>query len=276
MKILIKLFFLAFIIPTFGQENNEIKNIKNTEEEKFVYGYIKTRGAGVYSQPTFDSEPLKVLEEGDSIKIFNYYKGEPFTKVLFWVTKVGKYNGYIHNYSVQGNLKTFKEELDARRKIKAEQKRIEAEQKKIKELEIARKSCEYEINEKDPFDNTFKKFTSFYKVSGYSLRMQLRRYDSEIYLVVKSIQELGCSSPYNTDRSYVKIQLLNNKILTFYHRGDLDCKRFRVFARITNNEINLLKKIPIKSVRLSGTEFYHDIEEIEYEDFFIDKLKCIE
>lgn len=273
MKYFIKLFFLLILFQGFSQgkfvRNDSVDN--NTENP--IYGYIKNNDVNMYSIPDFDGKVLKTVNKGDSIKIFNYFKGEPFTKILFWMTKVGKQDAYINDFNVKNEkLKSFKEKVDSLRNVQF----LIAEKEKLKQREIENKTCDYEKNEKDPFDNIFKKYTNFYEVAGYSLRLQLRKNNSESYLVAKSYLDLGCSSPYENDRSYMEIKLLNDKILTFYHRGDIDCSGFRIFARITNNEIHSLKQSPIKSVRLSGTDYYNDIENVDFKNFFIDKLKCIE
>jgi len=268
MKYFIKLFFLLIIFQGFSQG----EFVENAGVD-LIYGYIKGRDVSIYSIPEFGSKVLKTVNKGDSIKIFNYYQGEPYTKILFWMTKVGKQDAYINDFNVKNEkLNSFKEKVDSLRNIQV----LIAEKEKLKQQEIENKTCDYEKNEKDPFDNIFKKYTIFYEVAGYSLKLQLRKYNSEFYLVAKSYLDLGCSSPYANDRSYMKIKLLNDKILTFYHRGDIDCGGFRIFARITNNEINILKQSPIKSVRLWGTDSYYDIEKVDFKSFFIDKLKCIE
>jgi hypothetical protein len=37
-----------------------------------------------------------------------------------------------------------------------------------------------------------------------------------------------------------------------------------------------LKKTPIESITLRGTKYSRDITNVEYKEFFMDKLKCIE
>ncbi len=277
MNNFIKLFFLLILFEGFSQGKFVRNDSVDNNTENLIYGYIKGKDVSMYAIPEFGSKVLKKVNKGDSIKIYNYYQGEPYTKILFWMTKVGKEDAYINDFNVENEkLNSFKEKIDSLRNVQFLIAEKEKEKEKLEQQEIENKTCDYEKNEKDPFDNIFKKYTIFYEVAGYSLRFQLRKYNSEFYLVAKSYLDLGCSSPYANDRSYMKIKLLNDKVLTFYHRGDIDCSGFRIFARITNNEIHSLKQSPIKSVRLSGTDYYNDIENVDFKNFFIDKLKCIE
>ena len=56
----------------------------------------------------------------------------------------------------------------------------------------------------------------------------------------------------------------------------MDCGDFRFKGVISNSQRALLQNSPIKSVFLKGTKASSEITNIEYKEFFIDKLKCIE
>jgi hypothetical protein len=89
--------------------------------------------------------------------------------------------------------------------------------------------------------------------------------------VVFSSIDLGCTDPGS---SFVKVMLENEDVLTFYHSRKLDCGDFELWGKISNVEINRLKKSPIKAIRMYGTEYHHTITDFEWSTFFIDQLKC--
>lgn len=149
-------------------------------------------------------------------------------------------------------------------------------------LNIQKEKCHYDKNGADEFTNVVKVFTDYYILTGEEyyfsaeLSISLRKINNAKYIVFYSDNNLGCTSSYDTKPSYVKVRLQNGSIVTFYHRGDIDCSDFRLFGRITQNDIIKLKKSPIKSFRLSGTDYYHDVKSVFWDTFFIDKLGCIE
>ena len=96
------------------------------------------------------------------------------------------------------------------------------------------------------------------------------------YLYFTTNLDIGCTNPYKSDRSTAKIKLENGDILNFYHSGVLDCGEYYLTGKLSNSEIIKLKKSKISTIRLIGTEGYQDFTEIEYNDVFFDKLKCIE
>lgn len=89
------------------------------------------------------------------------------------------------------------------------------------------------------------------------------------------IHDLGCTSPLNHNKSSAKIKLENGEIVTFYHSGQLDCRKFGLDGIISPTDYTKLMESPIKTIRLQGTERYHDYDFIVYKDILIDKLKCI-
>ena len=105
--------------------------------------------------------------------------------------------------------------------------------------------------------------------------VELRKIDNSRYIRFHSNENLGCASPYESKKSYVKVKLENNDILTFYHIGDINCGDFSLFATFSQSDLSRLKKSPIKTVRISGTDYYHDIDSLEWDKFFMDKLECI-
>lgn len=56
----------------------------------------------------------------------------------------------------------------------------------------------------------------------------------------------------------------------------MECGEFLFKGNLSKSKMEILKKSPIKSIRLKATRGAMDITIIEYKAFFIDKLKCIE
>jgi hypothetical protein len=73
----------------------------------------------------------------------------------------------------------------------------------------------------------------------------------------------------------VKVTLENNDVITFHHSWDLDCGDFSLKGSLSNANMEKLQKSPIKSIVLHGTKANKEIENLEYKEFFMDKLKCI-
>lgn len=178
----------------------------------------------------------------------------------------------IRKLDEEKRLKKIKEDSILEIKIKNIQRRKELEaQEKIE----SKKICHYIINEIDEFDNVLVVKTYEYSLTN-NLYIELYKKGKNKYIFFRLLNDIGCASPYNSDKSFVKVKLENNDILTFYHSWDIDCNSFNLKADLSQSDILRLKKSPIKSVRLQGTDYYHDVSEIEYKEFFIDKLKCIE
>jgi len=192
-------------------------------------------------------------------------------------------------------LEEEKKKNEAQRK--AEEERLNArlvklEEDKIKileELELEKKKiwtdlktkCHFTTNEIDEFTGKTKIITKPYSIVSISdgideLNIQLRRVGNQKLIFFYSYKDLGCVSSYNNNKSYVNVKLEDNLIIKFPHIGDIDCGHFVLKAQLNQSDISKLKKSPIKIVRLEGTDYYHDVKEIEWKDFFIDKLNCIQ
>jgi hypothetical protein len=175
--------------------------------------------------------------------------------------------------------KEEKEQLAKEEKEK--QERLAKEEKETKEKWIQIKSdCKYSKNEVDEFSGIKKIYTEMYNLNhpSYSIgeiNIELQKNGSSKYIWFHTNNDLGCSSSYDNNKSYVKVKLENGVIVTFYHIGKTDCSDFSLFAKLTSTDILKLKKSPIKSIRLSGTDYYHDVKSVEWKTFFIDKIDCI-
>ena len=184
------------------------------------------------------------------------------------------------NNTVAVEIKRLKEKRknDSLRQIKIEAElKKEVEENKIKDQEVTRAyrtACYYTLNEIDEFDNVLKIKTRKMGI-GSGVYISLIRIGSLKYVFFSTSENLGCASPYSNNRSYVKVKLINSKIITFYHTADVDCSGFKLYGKLLNSEIESLNKSPIKSIRLNGTDYYQDAHEIDFPDYFINQLKCI-
>ena len=196
---------------------------------------------------------------------------------------------YFENYFLTekeyvNDVKMKEEKKRKEKALREEQKRKDEKKRKseIKDnINVLKEMCHYTENGVDDFSNYLKVFTRNYILTGekYSynaeLSISLRKVNDTKYIVFESEKDLGCSSSYERNQSFVKIKLENGALVTFYHRGDTDCGDFRLFGRLTQKDIIQLKKSQIKSIRLSGTDYYHDVTNVYWKTFFIDKLECI-
>lgn len=237
--------------------NNEDLPIKITYlDEKGIKGNCKIRLSRTNER--FNND----LDE-------NYFKH-------YFIT-IEKYN------QIQDEIKlNVEKDLKRKEEILKEQEEYEisTENQRFEDL---KKDCHFEENGIDEFTNVKRVSTISFNIDnpkkidfgGGELYFQLIKLGSNKYLRIHSSYDLGCTSSYDNNKSYVKIKLENNTILTFYHIGDIDCGKFELFANLSNSDIEILKKSQIKTVRLSGTEYIQDIKKIEWSSFFIDKLSCI-
>ena len=154
------------------------------------------------------------------------------------------------------------------------------EEKVKKEDEISEKmkfrnTCHYQINEYDDF---YKE--KFIVIEPYgiadNLTAVLFRRGNSINIFFNLSENLGCASYLPNQRSNAKVTLENNQTITFYHSWDIDCGNFSFKGKLSRSNMAKLKASPIKSITLKGTKSSSEIINIDYKEFFIDKLKCIE
>lgn len=150
----------------------------------------------------------------------------------------------------------------------------------IKKAEYTTKKCQFVINEIDAFTKKRRIKTEYYSLSGEKdpdvINVRFMKYGSLKYIIFDSASDLGCANPYNIDKSSVLVKLENGDIVKFYHFGDLDCiTPTTIYGTLTPNDILRLKKSPIKAIRITGSKYYHDYDNIVFKDVFIKKLDCI-
>jgi hypothetical protein len=131
------------------------------------------------------------------------------------------------------------------------------------------------MNEYDAIDRIRIVRTDPYQIND-NLTIELFKRGSTINIFFNLKQDLGCASYLPNNRSYVKVNLDNNQTVTFYHSWDMDCGDFRFKGNISRSQMEQLKKASIKSIALHGTKYSSEFINVEYKEFFIDKLKCIE
>ncbi|WP_100610849.1 SH3 domain-containing protein [Confluentibacter lentus] len=156
--------------------------------------------------------------------------------------------------------------------IASQEKEIENE---VPEKSEFRSVCHYSIDEFDQFYGIRIVRTSPYTLAK-NLMVELYRQAQRTNVFFNLSEDLGCSSYIPSNRSSVKVMLENDTVVTFYHSWDIDCGNFSFKGNLSNSDIEKLKKSSIKSIRLKGTEGFYEITNVDYKEFFIDKLKCIE
>ena len=148
------------------------------------------------------------------------------------------------------------------------------EQERLEKIKF-RNTCHYAMNEFDDIDRIKILRTDPYNITK-DLTIELFKRGKSVNVFFNLNEDLGCASYLPGNRSYVKVKLENNQNITFYHSWDMDCGDFRFKGVISKSQMALLQNSPIKSVFLKGTKASSEITNIEYSEFFIDKLKCIE
>ncbi len=155
-------------------------------------------------------------------------------------------------------------------KIKEENR---SEKPNIERIEFC-STCNYAMNEFDIFDKIKIIRTDPYEVcNNLSIELYKRGESEQVFFNLS--EDLGCVSYLPSNRSYVKIQLENNKVITLYHSWDIDCGNFAFKGNLSNSQIVLLEKSPIKSIKFKGTKNSYEITNVYYKEFFMDKLKCL-
>lgn len=136
-------------------------------------------------------------------------------------------------------------------------------------------TCDYAMNEFDSIDKVKLIRTEPANIAE-NLTAELFKRGKNNYIFFNLLEDLGCASYLPNNRSSAKVTLENNKIITFYHSWDMYCGEFNFKANLSNSQMAMLKKSPIKSLKFHGTESSKEITTIFYKTFFIDKLQCIE
>ena len=162
-------------------------------------------------------------------------------------------------------------QLERQKKINSTIKIAKEEEERLK----FRNTCHYLINEYDQFYKKQIIITDKYFINQ-NLNIELLREGNTSKIHINLSENLGCANYVPSGRSSVRITLENNQVIIFYHNGSLDCNDFSLKAIISESKIIQLMNSPIKSINLRGTKKSVTISDIDYRDFFIDKLKCIE
>ena len=162
-------------------------------------------------------------------------------------------------------------QLEQQKKPNSIVKTTEDEQEKLN----SRSTCHYLINEYDQYYKREVIITDKYFINQ-NLNIELLREGNTSRIHINLLENLGCTNYVPSSRSSARITLENNEVIILYHSGSLDCNDFSLKAIISASKIDQLKNSPIKSLELRGTKKSVTISDIDYKEFFIDKLKCIE
>jgi len=270
MRKLFQFFFLLFILSSTLQAQDYLA-FEEPIISTMIGNRVFTNEKGEECTLASKSE-VKILGRGYNKKKGKYY------------FKNEKCSGFI-SFAWFAPGKGFKEQdkkVNARRyemrnaqilKEIEEEKEVELKAKK-EELYILKNECSYTRNEVEIFDKVKVIRTSAKRIAdGLHVILYAK---GNIKKVVFSTINLGCTSPYKNNRSWVKVMLENNDVLTFYHSGQLDCSGFELWGNVSNSEILRLKKSQIKAIKMEGTEYNHTITDFDWPTFFIDQLKCFE
>lgn len=135
--------------------------------------------------------------------------------------------------------------------------------------------CKYWKNEVDEFTGDVKKYTKSQRIGKskyYYLNMELRRFDDSYLIFARYTGDLGCVS----SDSYIMVKLENGETIKLINFGDIDCgDNAPMYFDLSKENFNKLINSPVDKIRVSGTEYYADIDMLKPK-FFIDYLKCIE
>lgn len=102
--------------------------------------------------------------------------------------------------------------------------------------------------------------------------MELRRFNDTHFIFAEYSGDLGCV----TTDSELLIKLSNGETITLKNFGDIDCgDNAPMYFTLSESNIKKLYQSPILKIRVTGTEYYADIENITFPNFFIDLLNCI-
>ena len=136
--------------------------------------------------------------------------------------------------------------------------------------------CNYWKNEVDDFTGKVKIYTKSKYVGNSSgssgkLSIELRRFDDSYIMVVTHSSGLGCVST----TSYIMIKLLNEIVIKLINFGDINCSDMNFFFLLPETELKKLLSSPIDQIRVQGTEYYDDVDNILLPNYFIENFKCI-
>ncbi|MEN3324265.1 hypothetical protein VP395_11045, partial [Mariniflexile soesokkakense] len=148
------------------------------------------------------------------------------------------------------------------------------ENEKLERIKL-RSTCHYAMNEYDEIDRIKIVRTDPYTIND-KLTIELFKRGRSINVFFNLKEDLGCASYLPSNRSYVKVRLENNQTISLYHSWDMNCGDYSFKGEISKSQMALLAKSPIKSILLRGTKGSREVTNIEYKEFFIDKLSCIE
>ncbi|MEP4781282.1 MAG: cell envelope integrity protein TolA [Algibacter sp.] len=182
----------------------------------------------------------------------------------------------------QDSIINAKDEEERRLRVleQIRKKEAELEAKRIQntnndERTKFRNTCHYLLNEYDDYYKETTIRTEPYRLSKV-LTVELHRQGRVLNIFFNLSEDLGCASYLPNNRSTVKVTLENNQVITFYHSWNMDCGDFSFKGKLSKAQILKLEQSPIKSIKLKGTKYSSEITNLDYKEFFIDKLSCLD
>ncbi|SFD20037.1 hypothetical protein, partial [Algibacter pectinivorans] len=256
------------------QKQKEAEDKATTKlESKKVLEIKKRRESAIKAERAVISQQIKQANINDSIAKARKKEAQKLIELK------------KQNDSIAKIIEKERKELEALRRTTAlaqnalnaqPEEEMNAEAMALAERMKYRNECHYQINDYDRFYNITTKRTEEYSISN-KLTAELYQQGVKSNVFFNLSEDLGCASYLPNQRSSLKITLENNRTVTFYHSWDIECGDvFHFKAILTNDQKSVLKSSPIKSIVLRGTKGTKDINFIEYKEFFMDKLKCID
>ena len=265
-KLLLLLFFPSIV---FSQEYLALDTLS--------FKHRLTSQSIIYEAPTVISKRMGIAKRNSIVTVEGYNE-------KFWYVSQHKIKGFIHIQDIKTpeNVIPFIEQKEEIKRIAEEKKeRLRDSLRRAEILEFRRK-CFYEINETDGFDNRKRIYTKEALVADGTnadfarVRCQLRNNDGVKSVILMLNKELGCVSPYRGKQSRVRVTLENGDIITFLHYGKVSCGNFKLIGKLTASEVKRIVKSPIKQLDFYTAENKMTVTDISNENFFIDKVHCIE
>ncbi len=136
-------------------------------------------------------------------------------------------------------------------------------------------NCDYELREIDEFAGTahiLMKRVRIGKSKDVGLNVKVgRKNDTRIVHGMYS-GDLGCLD----NEAFMMLKLKNGKMVKLMHDGPTKCgKNAPMKFTLSTDDIRALKASPVSIIRVKGTKYSADVDQIEVANYFIDNLNCV-
>jgi len=150
-------------------------------------------------------------------------------------------------------------------------------EKKDIEIPSYYKPCNIIQDEIDEFEGYRKKALHYAGIAkptdpGFPLFINLKSINGELWMTA----ELDAISYCITKNSKINIKLENGTIVRLQNKGETDCgKRSTYLIKFSKADKELLKKSPMKLIRLETEDGNIDLKYIMIKNYFIENIDCI-